>query len=353
MFISGRTAYEQKEYILQTAWKDIYLKRRLLTILLIAAPLLCVLLSVAMGRYALSLADVIRIIANPGEAEYTEYAIVWMLRIPRTLAAGFCGAALAVSGAAFQGVFRNPLVNSGILGVSNGAGFGACLAIVFLGGGYMTYICAFAFAIAAVILAWWAGKVGGQESTVSLVLGGVIVSSFFSAFISILKTLADPYTQLPSITFWFMGSFADINYGHFIAFVPMTLGILLIYLSRWRINALSMGLKEAASLGVNTNLYCLLIIGGATLASSAAVCISGTIGWVGLVIPHIGRMLVGNDNRKLIPVSISLGACFMILMDVLARNLSSSEIPIGILCALVGTPFFVYLLKKTKGGSWK
>ncbi len=329
------------------------MKRRLLKILLIVAPLLCVVLSVASGRYSLGISDVLRILFRPFEAEYNEYAVVWMLRIPRTLAAGFCGASLAVSGAAFQGVFRNPLVNSGILGVSNGAGFGACLAIVFLGGGYMTYACAFVFAIAAVLLAYWAGKVGGQESTVSLVLGGVIVSSFFSAFISILKTLADPYTQLPSITFWFMGSFADINYSHFLAFIPMAAGILLIYLSRWRINALSMGVKEAASLGVDTRLYCLLIIGGATLASSAAVCISGTIGWVGLVIPHIGRMLVGSDNRKLIPVSISLGACFMILMDMLARNLSSTEIPIGILCALVGTPFFVYLLKKTKGGSWK
>ena len=329
------------------------MKKKVVTILLILAPLVCAVLSVASGRYSIPAPDVLRILLNPGASEYTEYAVVWMLRIPRTLAAGFCGASLAVSGAAFQGVFRNPLVNSGILGVSNGAGFGACLGIVFLGGGYMTYACAFIFAIAAVLLAWWAGKVGGRESTVSLVLGGVIVSSFFSAFISILKTLADPYTQLPSITFWFMGSFADINYGHFIAFIPMAAGILLIYLSRWRINALSMGMKEAAALGVDTKLYCLLIIGGATLASSAAVCISGTIGWVGLVIPHIGRMLTGNDNRKLIPVSISLGACFMILMDMLARDLSSSEIPIGILCALVGTPFFVYLLKKTKGGSWK
>ena len=329
------------------------MKRKVLKIIFVIAPILCVLVSLMFGRYDLSFSDVIRILVKPGAAKHTEYAVVWMLRLPRTLAAGFCGAALAVSGAAFQGVFRNPLVNSGILGVSNGAGFGACLAIVFLGGGHMTYICAFFFGALAVLLAYWAGKVGGQESTVSLVLGGVIVSSFFSAFISILKTLADPYTQLPSITFWFMGSFADINYGHFFAFIPMALGILVIYLSRWRINALSMGLKEAASLGVDTKLFCLLIIGGATLASSAAVCISGTIGWVGLVIPHIGRMLTGSDNRKLIPASISLGSCFMIVMDMLARNLSSTEIPIGILCALVGTPFFVYLLKKTKGGAWK
>lgn len=149
-----------------------------------------------------------------------------------------------------------------------------------------------------------------------------------------------------------MGSLASVNYKHFIAFIPMIVGILLIFLSRRKINALSMGEKEAIALGVDTRFYKILIIGGATLATSSAVCISGTIGWVGLMVPHIGRMLVGNDNNKLIPVCISIGASFLVIIDVLARTISASEVPIGILTALIGTPFFVYLLKKTKGGGW-
>ena len=320
--------------------------------LLIIAPLLCIMISLLVGIYSLSPGQVSEAVFSPGAISTTEAVVVLRLRLPRALAAAFCGAALAASGAAFQGVFRNPLVNSGILGVSNGAGLGACIAIVFLGGGWI-YPLSFLFAISAVLLAWWAGRIGGGTSTVSLILGGVIVSSFFGALISILKCIADPYTQLPSITFWFMGSFADINYTHFLAFIPITIGLVLIYLSRWRINALSMGSREAMSLGVDVRLYNLMIIGGATLATSAAVCISGAIGWVGLVIPHISRMIVGNDNRRLIPVSISLGACFLVIMDILARSLTGSEIPIGILCSLVGAPFFVYLLKKTKGGTWK
>ena len=183
-----------------------------------------------------------------------------------------------------------------------------------------------------------------------MILGGVIVGTFFSALVSIMKYVADPYSQLPSITFWFMGSFASVNYSHLFAAIPMGVGMLLIFLSRWKLNVLSMGEREAASLGVDVRKCQVLIIGGATLCTAAAVCISGTIGWVGLGIPHIGRMITGNSNQKLIPVSISLGACFMVLVDLLSRTLTGSEIPVGILCALVGTPFFVYLLKKTKGG---
>lgn len=322
------------------------------TVMFILLPLLLVAAALLVGRYTISLRDALQTILHPSLAGSEHFRVIWYLRLPRAAAAAMCGAALAVSGAAFQGVFRNPLVNSGLLGVSNGAGFGACLAIVFLGGGAYTYVLAFLFALLAVVLSWFSGRIAKVTTSVTLILGGVVVSSFFSALISILKYLADPYSQLPSITFWFMGSFADVGYLHFYAFLPMALGMLLIYLSRWRINVLSMGEKEAAALGVNVRRYQLLIIGGATLATASAVCISGTIGWVGLVVPHIGRMLVGNNNVRLIPVSMSLGACFLTLMDILARCISPSEIPIGILCALVGTPFFVYLLKKTRGGGW-
>ncbi len=319
---------------------------------LFVLPVLFVAASLFFGRYPLPVKEVFSALLHPQTAAAATRVTVWQLRLPRALAAALVGASLAVSGAAFQSVFRNPLVSSGILGVSNGAGFGACLGIVFCGGGVWIYLLSFICAVSAVVLSWFAGRISRVTTTITMILGGTIVSAFFSALVAILKYVADPYSQLPSITFWFMGSFASIGYTHLIAAVPMLLGMGLVFLSRWKLNVLSMGDKEASALGVDVRRCQLLVIGGATLCTAAAVCICGTIGWVGLVIPHIGRMLIGNNNQKLIPVSISLGACFMVLMDFLARNLTGAEIPIGILCALVGTPFFVYLLKKTKGGVW-
>ncbi len=186
-----------------------------------------------------------------------------------------------------------------------------------------------------------------------LVLGGVIVSSVFSALISFAKYVADPYEQLPTIVFWLMGSLASARVEDIaIAGIPMVLGVLGLLAVRWQINVLSMGDKEARTLGVNTRRIRGIIIVSATLATAGAVCISGVIGWIGLVIPHISRMLAGNDNKILMPLSVSLGACFLILVDNLGRIITGSEIPLGILTALVGGPFFVYLLKKTKGGGW-
>ncbi len=319
-------------------------------------PLLCIILALFVGRYPISFTDVWRTfgsLLNLAEAPSREIvSVILYLRVPRAIAGAFIGASLAVSGAAFQGIFRNPLVNSGILGVSNGAGFGASLAILIMGSGYAIYPSAFIFGALAVFLSWLSGRIYSTTPSVTLILGGVIVSSFFAALTSIVKYLADPYTQLPAITFWLMGSLASIGYKQLFALLPMSIGMGIIYFCRGKINALSMGDKEALALGVNVPFYKFLIIIGATLCTAAAVCISGSIGWVGLVIPHIARMLIGNDNYKLIPLTMSLGACFMVLIDLLARNISGSEIPIGILTAIIGTPFYIYLLKKTKGGGW-
>ncbi len=319
---------------------------------LILIPFLWIGFSLFAGRFFLTPAEVFSTLLHPvpGASATT---VVFRLRLPRSIAAAFVGASLAASGAAYQGVFRNPLVNSSLLGVSQGAGFGAAFSIVILGGGAALYPCAFFFAVLAVALSILSGRVCNTNTNVTLILGGVIVSSFFSALTSILKYMADPYSQLPAITFWFMGSFASVGTPHLIAVVPMIAGLVLIYLCRWKINVLSMGDREAAALGLNLGFYKLLLIGGATLCTTAGVCISGVIGWVGLVIPHVGRMLVGNDNNRLIPVSMSLGASFLVIIDILARNLTAAELPIGILTALIGTPFFVYLLKKTKGGAWQ
>ena len=209
------------------------------------------------------------------------------------------------------------------------------------------------FGILAVCLSYMIGRIYKTSPVIMLVLGGVIVSSVFSALISFAKYVADPYEQLPTIVFWLMGSLASARIEDIaIAGIPMTLGMLGILAVRWQVNVLSMGDKEARTLGVNTRLIRGVIIVSATLATAGAVCISGVIGWIGLVIPHISRMLAGNDNKILLPLSISLGACFLILVDNLGRIITGSEIPLGILTALVGGPFFVYLLKKTKGGGW-
>ncbi len=279
--------------------------------------------------------------------------IIWEIRLPRALLGSLVGACLAVSGAAFQGLFRNPLVSSGILGVSSGAGFGAALAILLFNTVAAAYPFALVFGVLAVVCSYLIARLYSTTPAIMLVLGGVIVSSVFGALLSFLKYVADPYEQLPTIVFWLMGSLASARYRDImVAGVPMAVGVAGLIAIRWQINVLSMGDREAHSLGVNTTLSKGIVILCATLATAGAVCVSGVIGWIGLVIPHIGRMLVGNDNRVLVPVSLSLGACFLVLVDNLGRMITGSEIPLGILTALVGGPFFVYLLKKTRGGGW-
>ncbi|HHV15476.1 MAG TPA: iron ABC transporter permease [Gelria sp.] len=333
-------------------------KRRLTYLLLVVAPLAFIFVSLFLGRYPVSISDVTyilwcKITGTPCSLPDICQTIVWDIRLPRAILGAMVGGCLSISGAAFQGIFRNPLVNSGILGVSSGAGFGAALAIILFNAIAPTYIFAFAFGVMAVILSYLIARVYNATPTIMLVLGGVIVSSVFSALISLTKYVADPMDQLPAIVFWLMGSLASARYQDIaIAGIPMVIGICGLLAIRWRVNVMSMGDKEARSLGINPVINKGIVIACATLATAGAVCVSGIIGWVGLVMPHIGRMLVGNDNRVLIPTSLSLGACFLILVDNLGRMLTGSEIPLGILTALVGGPFFVYLLKRTKGGGW-
>ncbi|MFZ7111462.1 MAG: FecCD family ABC transporter permease [Desulfatiglandales bacterium] len=335
------------------------MKKKIPYTVMFLAPLACIFISLCVGRYPLSAAEVIHALLHPpqagggGAAPDVFQTVIWEIRLPRALLGSMVGACLAVSGAAFQGLFRNPLVSSGILGVSAGAGFGAALAVLLFNTVAAAYPLALAFGLVAVLCSYLIGRLYSTTPTIMLVLGGVIVSSVFAALLSFAKYIADPYDQLPTIVFWLMGSLASARYRDIlIAGVPMVLGIAGLLAVRWQINVLSMGDREAHALGVNTALSKGMVIFCATLATAGAVCVSGVIGWIGLVIPHIGRMLVGNDNRILVPVSLSLGACFLVLVDNLSRIVSGSEIPLGILTALVGGPFFVYLLKKTKGGGW-
>ncbi|HHX73931.1 MAG TPA: iron ABC transporter permease [Firmicutes bacterium] len=326
--------------------------------LLLCGPVLCMAAALFLGRYPLPAGMVFRVFWSkisgvPGDFPDIYNTIVLDIRLSRILLGAMVGASLSVSGASYQGLFRNPLVSPAILGVSSGAGFGAALGILYFGHSYLVYVLAFVFAILAVFMSTIIGRIYSVTPTVTLVLGGVIVSSVFSSLISLVKYAADPYQQLPAIVFWLMGSLASARYQDImLAAIPMAAGTCGLLLIRWQINILSMGEKEARTLGVNTTLLRAIVVSCATLATAGAVCVSGVIGWVGLVIPHIGRMLVGSDHKALLPASMSLGASYLILVDGLARTLTGAEIPLGILTALVGAPFFVYLLKTTKGGSW-
>ncbi len=333
-------------------------KRKLIYIIIFLSPVVLIVLTLFNGRYPIPIKDMYKIIMFPfvkdASIQDTFYTVIWDIRMPRAVLSAFVGASLAASGAVFQGLFRNPLVNSGILGVSSGSGFGAALAILlFSRSSFYVYAFALFFGGLAVFLSYSIGRIYNTTPTIMLVLGGTVISSLFSALISLIKYVADPLDKLPAITFWLMGSFASSTAQDLIIGVPpMLFGIVGLILMRWRINVLSMGDREAHTLGINGNLNKLIAIVFATSATAGAVCVSGTIGWVGLIIPHVGRMIVGNDNKKLLPISCVLGASFLIIVDNVSRTLTGGEIPIGILTSLIGGPFFIYILKRTKGGAW-
>lgn len=337
------------------------MKRKSIRILFITGcillPLIAMSLSLMIGRFPVAFKDIFLSIGESLHLSTEQvpaeiYTVVIHLRIPRTIAAAFVGAGLAASGVAYQGVFRNPLVNSGLLGVSNGAAFGAALAIVLFGSYIGTNLFAFIFGMVAVGLSYWIARIYKTVPTIMLILGGTIVSSIFSALLTILKSVADTENELPAIVYWMMGSVSSTSYEDFWALIPIILGIIILLLYSYQINVISMGEKQAQTMGIHVKSSKKMIIIAATLSTAGAVCLSGVVGWVGLVIPHIGRMLIGNDNRKLIPVSLSIGASFMVLIDTVSRSVTSSEIPLGVLTALIGAPFFIFLLKKTKGGGW-
>lgn len=252
-----------------------------------------------------------------------------------------------MAGTAFQSIFKNPLVSPDLLGVSNGAGFGAALAILISGAGVVTQIFAFAFGIISVSVTYLISRAYKAGGILILVLSGVAISAFFSALISAIKFIADPDDKLPEIVYWLMGSLASITMDQLIMIIiPIIVGMFILLTLRWHMNLLAMGDEEAQSLGLNPTRVRLLIIAGCTLLTSAAVSVSGIIGWIGLVIPHMARMIVGPDNKILIPASLSFGASFLLLIDNISRAIISIEISIGILTAIIGVPIFLYLLKR-------
>ena len=307
-------------------------------------------LSACLGRYFISPGMIAKILASrvlplnnawPPEAE----TVLFNVRLPRVILGAFVGAGLACAGSAYQSVFHNPMASPDILGASHGAGFGAALAIS-MGFGHASVIgLAFAFGLGSIGIVFIVCRHLQSDAALSLVLTGIMVSSLFGAATSFLKLTADPNDTLPTITYWLMGSLVSAN-SHSLPFVlpVIFIGAMPILLLRWRLNLLTVGDDEARAMGVNTGALRGIIIFCATLITAACVSVSGMIGWVGLVIPHFSRMLAGSDCRYSMPASLLLGGGFMLAVDILARTLATGEIPIGILSAFAGAPFFIYLI---------
>ena len=292
--------------------------------------------SLSWGRYPVPL-DAVWQTLSGHNADETYQNIIFNLRLPRIAAAMLVGMALSLAGAVYQGIFRNPLVSPDLLGVSSGACVGAAAAVI-AGGGLL-----------AVALTLTLPRLIGRDSAVVLVLAGIVVSGFMGATLGVVKYLADPETELAEIVYWQMGSLAKAQTEQLVWLAPvMLLPALLLLLMRWRINVLSLGEREARLVGADTRKERLLMIVCATLLTASAVCISGTIGWLGLVVPHLARMLAGDNNLRSLPLSLLVGALFLLLADTLARNLYTQEIPLGILTGFIGAPFFAWVLVRQK-----
>ncbi|TEB06061.1 putative ABC transporter permease protein [Pelotomaculum schinkii] len=325
-------------------------------LILILLPVTAFLFSFAIGRYAISIPQLMLTLYGHyfGSVMETNLeTVVFNIRLPRIFAGMLVGAALSTAGAAYQGMFKNPLVSPDILGASAGAGFGACLAIYLSQSGLIIQVSAFLFGLAAVFLAYLINVKLDYDPILGLVLGGILISTLFSSGTGVLKYFADANDKLPAITFWLMGSLSSVNKRDLImVLIPMLIGFTSLFLVRWRLNVLAFGEEEARALGINTKKLRLIVIISSTLVTAASVSICGMVGWIGLVIPHLARAIVGPNYRVLMPVTFIVGATYLLLIDDVARCLGSVEVPLGILTSLIGVPFFIFIFKKNVRG-WK
>lgn len=316
---------------------------------------LLVILAFMVGKFPISpgqLLDVLVARLKGAAAPSPVETVVFQIRGPRIAAAIVVGAALAAAGAAYQGMFRNPLVSPDILGVSSGAALGAALAIFFSLGAAAIQGFAFAGGLVAVAVVYAVGSaVRRHDPMLTLILAGVVIGTLLGALLALIKYLADPYNQLPAITHWLLGSLASITPSDLQLAAPLALAALLpLVLLRWRMNLLSLPDDEARALGVHTAALRLAVVCAATLMTAASVAVSGVIGWVGLLVPHAARLLVGPDFGRLLPLSMVFGACYLLAVDTLARTLAAIEIPPGVLTAVIGTPLFLWLLATARRG---
>ncbi len=343
-------------------------------IVLVAILVVAFLVSACLGRYSVSPLQLLEVIGaalqswwanvtaffTGGTAAVSEEVttaltgsvptLLLEVRLPRIIVCVFVGAALSVAGASYQGLFQNPMCSQDVLGASSGAAFGAALGILLGLGSIMVSVSAFVCGLVAVALSYVVSKLSRGNAVLALILAGMVVSSLFSSGTSAIKLVADTEEVLPAITYWLMGSLASIRSSQVLPTLALIIvATLPIFLLRWRINLLATGEEEAKSMGLNTGALRLIVIGCATFLTATCVSVSGLIGWVGLVIPHFCRLMLGNDYRRIIPASMLMGASFLLVVDDFARLLVTSEIPIGILTSFVGAPIFLFLL--VKGGA--
>ena len=327
-------------------------------VVLVVLMALVFFVSLALGRYdfdpqaawALLFGAVDGADAEAVDAGATSLYVMLRLRLPRVLAALCVGAMLASAGCAYQGLFRNPMVSPDLLGASAGAGFGAALGILLSLGGAGVQLSAFAFGLLAVFASYMLAQrfSRNMQALLVLVLCGMVVQQLFMAFTSAVKFVADPNSQLPEITFWLMGGLANAKLDNLAwLIVPMCIGVPVLWLLRWRLNIMSLGDEEAQMLGTDVRKMRLVIVAAATLVTSSAVSVAGMVGWVGLIIPHLARFLVGPDHRVLLPASFLMGASFLMMVDDVCRCVYTTEIPISILTAIIGAPLFIYLISRT------
>lgn len=329
----------------------------LATVISVAVLFALFVVSLGLGRAMIPPAEVLGILGQQffgmqGDFSQGNVTIVINVRLPRICAAMLVGSALAIAGATYQGLFKNPMVSPDILGASAGASFGAALALLLTnGGGGIVETSAFVLGFVAVMLTYFSSKsIGhGTNMTLLLVLCGLIVGTLFQSFVSIIKYTADPDSKLPEITYWLMGSLANVNKNDVLfLIVPLLIGVVPTFLLRWRLNVMVFGDEEAQSLGLNVKRIRGGLILCATLLTATSVAVAGMIGWIGLIIPHMCRFIVGPNYKNLVPMSLLVGGIFLLVVDCLARTLFTAEIPLGILTSLIGAPFFVYLLFKRK-----
>lgn len=313
----------------------------LLMVLLTLVALFC-------GRITLTPSEFLTVLVKPA-ANPALSNIIYTIRMPRVIGALLIGGGLATAGCAFQSIFYNPLVSPDILGVSYGAAVGAATAILIGGGIWLTQLLAFVGGLVAVSLTLLIARLLRQRGTLILVLAGIVVSGFMQALIGLLKYVADPDSQLQSIVYWQLGSLAKVDFSNIMAVLPMLVaGAGLLMFLRWHLTILSLGDLIASTQGINIRCERLLLIFAGTILTAGTVCLSGNIGWVGLVIPHMARALIGDDDRLALPLSAIFGAIFLLFVDTLARSLSAGEIPLSILTGFIGVPLFIYILLKKR-----
>lgn len=314
------------------------------------ATLFLALIALCLGQYTIALQDVIKVLTLQKVDLVNAETVIFNIRIPRILVSLAVGSGLATAGASFQALFSNPLATPDTLGCANGASFGAALGILLGLNALGIQISALIFGILAVVLVFVFTRYRHVNQIMMIILGGMVVSSMFSALVSLIKYVADPNDVLPVITFWLMGSFSNSTIRSLYTGVPMiVLGMMILYLMRYRMNALSLKEEEAASLGINVRQNRMIVIVASSLITASVVSMCGVVGWVGLLIPHISRMLFGNNHTKVIPGCIVFGALFMLIIDTIARCMYQAEIPVSILTAIIGAPVFLLLLRKTGG----